>query len=278
LPHNYLANLLPDAFQARYRFLQPAFGLHIFIVSDAFKDTGSAPRQYNWDMKKKVGLTLVWALSGLLPAEAAQKDEDAERLERAATVFQEIMDTPDKGIPQSLLDKAHCAVIVPGLKKGAFIFGAKYGRGFFSCRSKKGVGWTGPAAVRVEGGSFGLQIGGSETDVILLVMNENGVRRLLSSKFTLGADASVAGGPVGRTSSAEVDALLSAEILSWSRSRGIFAGVSLQGATLRQDLDVNRRLYGRPLTNREIIEGELAPPAVAERLVQALNKYSSRKS
>lgn len=229
-------------------------------------------------MACKRGLVSFLAISCIVSVLAAEKDEDAERLERAATIFQEIMDTPDKGIPQGLLDKAQCVVIVPGLKKGAFIFGAKYGRGFFSCRSPKGVGWTGPAAVRVEGGSFGLQIGGSETDVILLVMNERGAQRLLSSKFTLGADASVAAGPVGRTTSAETDALLSAEILSWSRSRGAFAGVALQGATLRQDLDVNRRLYGKPLQNREIIESDLAPPPPARRLVEVLNKYSSRKS
>ncbi|MCS7316149.1 MAG: lipid-binding SYLF domain-containing protein [Bryobacterales bacterium] len=206
------------------------------------------------------------------------RNEDAERLERAAVVFQEIMDSPDKGIPQELLNKAHCAVIVPGLKKGAFIIGAKYGRGFVSCRSRKGVGWTAPAAVRIEGGSFGLQIGGSEIDVIMLVMNERGAQRLLSSKFTLGGDASVAAGPVGRTAAAQTDAYMTAEILSWSRSRGLFAGVSLHGATLRQDLDVNRRLYGKTLENREIIESEPPPPAAAKRLMETLNKHSSRKS
>lgn len=220
---------------------------------------------------------------GLLPGLAAlcaqqARNEDAERLDRAAVVFQEIMESADRGIPQELLNKAHCAVIVPGLKKGAFIVGAKYGRGFFSCRSRKGAGWTAPAAIRIEGGSFGLQIGGSETDVIMLVMNERGSQRLLSSKFTLGGDASVAAGPVGRTAMAQTDAYMTAEILSWSRSRGLFAGVSLQGATLRQDLDVNRRLYGRELENRQIIESEPTPPAAARRLLETLNKHSSRKS
>ena len=223
-------------------------------------------------------MLLAMAASGLIALAPAQKKEDAERLDRAAIVFQEIMDSPDKGIPQELLNKAHCVVVVPGLKKGAFIFGAKYGRGFFSCRSKKGVGWTGPAAVRVEGGSFGLQIGGSEIDVIMLVMNERGAQRLLSSKFTLGGDASVAAGPVGRTATAQTDAYMTAEILSWSRSRGLFAGVSLQGATLRQDLDVNRSLYGKSLENRQIIEGDMAPPEAAKRLIEVLNKHSSRKS
>ncbi len=208
---------------------------------------------------------------------AYAQPEHVRRLETAATVFEEIMSVPDKAIPQELLDKAHCVAVVPGLKKGAFIFGAKYGKGYFSCRKKSGVGWTGPATVRIEGGSFGLQIGGSETDVILLVMNERGAERLLSSKFTLGGDASVAAGPVGRTVTAQTDALMTAEILSWSRSRGVFAGISLQGATLRQDVSENRALYGRSLENKEIITQELPPPKAAERFISALNKYSSRK-
>ncbi len=208
---------------------------------------------------------------------AAEKNPDAERLNRSAEVFQEIMAAPDKGIPQDLLDKSACIVIVPGVKKGAFIFGAKYGRGFFSCRAKGGVGWAAPAAVRVEGGSFGLQIGGSETDVVMLVMNERGATRLLSSKFTLGGDASVAAGPVGRTATAETDAYMSAEILTWSRARGVFAGLSLSGATLRQDLDTNKALYGKALQNKEIIGTSIAPPAAAKEFLAVLNKYSSRK-
>jgi len=207
---------------------------------------------------------------------SAQPDY-VKRLEAARTVFSEVMATPDKAIPQELLDKAECVVVVPGLKKGAFIFGAKYGRGYLSCRKTSGAGWTGPGAIRVEGGSFGLQIGGSETDVIMLVMNERGAQRLLSSKFTLGGSADVAAGPVGRTATAQTDAYMTAEILSWSRSRGVFAGVSLQGATLRQDLDVNKELYGKTLTNKEIIEGQMAPPKSAEAFVSNLNKYSSRK-
>ena len=217
---------------------------------------------------------MVWAGTGLL---AAKETPEAERLQRAVEVFREVMDTPDKGIPQGLLDRAHCVVVVPGLKKGAFIVGAKYGRGFTSCRAQGGVGWTAPAAVRIEGGSFGLQIGGSETDVILLIMNERGVQRLLSSKFTLGGDAAVAGGPVGREATAQTDAYMTAEILSWSRSRGVFAGISVQGATLRQDVGVNRELYGRSLENREIVEQKLAAPKAAEKLISLLNKYSSRK-
>jgi SH3 domain-containing YSC84-like protein 1 len=205
-------------------------------------------------------------------------DDHIKRLEESAAVLEEVMDTPDKAIPQDLLNKADCVVIVPGLKKGAFIVGAKYGRGFFTCRKKGGVGWSGPAAVRVEGGSFGFQIGGSETDVIMLVMNERGVKRLLASKFTLGADASVAAGPVGRSATAETDATMRAEILTWSRSRGAFAGVALNGATLRQDKDTNKDLYGRAIENRDIILTDRAAPGAAGRLLSLLNKYSSRKS
>lgn len=204
------------------------------------------------------------------------ENADADRLKRSAEVFQEIMQAPDRGMPQPLLDKSECVVVVPGLKKGAFIIGAKYGRGFVSCR-KAGAGWGAPGAVRVEGGSIGFQIGGSETDVVMLVMNRRGAERLMNSKFTLGGDASVAAGPVGRTAQAETDAYMTAEILTWSRSRGVFAGVSLSGATLRQDLDVNRKLYGKTLENKEVVFGNLQPPAPAKELIGLLNKYSGRK-
>src|SRR5580693_8616147 len=183
---------------------------------------------------------------------AAQSDAPA-RLQAAADVFKEVMGTPDKSIPQDLLNKSQCMVIVPGLKKGAFIVGAKYGKGFVSCRKSDGVGWSAPAAVRVEGGSFGFQIGGAETDVFMLVMNKSGVNRLLSTKFTLGGDASVAAGPVGRDTQAQTDAAMTAEILTWSRSKGLFAGISLSGATLREDSDWNNELYGRKITNKEIV-------------------------
>ena len=208
---------------------------------------------------------------------AADKDSDAERLGRAAEVFQEVMAAPDKGVPQDLLDKSACIVVVPGVKKAAFVIGGKFGRGFFSCRSHGGTGWGAPGAVRVEGGSFGFQIGASETDVIMLVMNQRGADRLLSSKFTLGADASVAAGPVGRTATAETDAYMTAEILTYSRSRGLFAGLSLSGATLRQDLDTNKALYGRTLQNKEIVATGIAPPETAKDFLGVLNKYSSRK-
>lgn len=220
--------------------------------------------------------TAAFVLFGVSGALYAQTDT-AQRLDEAATVFAEVMEVSDKAIPQTLLDRAQCVVVVPGLKKAAFIFGAKYGKGFLSCRKKSGAGWTAPGSIRVEGGSFGLQLGGSETDVIMLVMNERGAQRLLSSKFTLGGDASVAAGPVGRTAAAQTDAYMTAEILSWSRSRGLFAGVALTGATLRQDLDDNQELYGRQVENQEIVNKELPPPAAAARLLSLFTKHSARK-
>jgi SH3 domain-containing YSC84-like protein 1 len=221
-------------------------------------------------MKKLIAALTLTALS-------AAGSDAAARLQAAADVLKEVMGIPDKAIPQDLLNKAHCMVIVPSLKKGAFIVGAKYGKGFVSCRAKSGVGWSAPGSIRVEGGSFGFQAGGSETDVIMIVKNESGMNRLLSTKFTLGGDASAAAGPVGRSTQAETDAAMTAEILTWSRSRGLFAGVSLSGATLREDSDWNNELYGRKITNREIITSTIAPPPSAKALLDELNRYSSRK-
>ncbi len=215
-------------------------------------------------------------LAGLAGTLFAQSDAQ-KRLDAAATVFSEVMSISDKAIPQSLLDRAQCIVVVPGLKQGAFIVGAKYGKGFLSCRKKSGTGWSAPGSVRIEGGSFGLQLGGSEIDVIMIVMNQRGAQRLLSSKFTLGGDASVAAGPVGRTATAQTDAYMTAEILSWSRSRGLFAGVALNGSTLRQDLDDNKELYGQPYQNTDIVNKEVAAPKAADKLLSLFNKYSPRK-
>ena len=169
----------------------------------------------------------------------------------------------DTGIPTSLIAKARCVVIVPGVKKAALVVGGQYGRGYLACR-KDGGGWSAPGGVRIEGGSFGFQIGGSDTDVILLVMNERGVDRLLSSRFTVGADAAVAAGPLGRQASAQTDATMMAEMLAWSRSRGAFAGISLQGSTLRDDAGENKELYGKELPNREIVTDNTAVPKGAE--------------
>jgi lipid-binding SYLF domain-containing protein len=207
----------------------------------------------------------------------AKGNDSVKRLAEASAVFSEIMAAPDKGIPQDMLSNAHCIVIVPGLKTAAFVFGGKYGKGYVSCRNKSGVGWSAPGTVRIEGGSVGFQIGGSTTDLIMLVMNARGADKLLSSKFTLGAEGSVAAGPVGRTATAQTDAQMHAEILSWSRSQGLFAGLALEGATLRQDLDDNATLYGKKLQNREIVTTSVRTPKAAEKLIVQLNKYSTRE-
>jgi len=222
--------------------------------------------------EKKMKFLMATALA-LTPLMAMDKDS-AKRLDQAAVVFSEVMATPDKGIPDELLENARCIVIVPALKTAAFVFGAKYGKGYLSCRNKGGHGWSAPGTVRIEGGSFGFQIGGSETDLIMLVMNEGGRDHLLSSKFTLGAEGSVAGGPVGRTATAQTDAQMHAEILSWSRSQGLFAGLALEGATLRQDLDDNAAMYGRKIDNREVVTSGIRAPRAAMRLLGMLNRYS----
>jgi SH3 domain-containing YSC84-like protein 1 len=201
-------------------------------------------------------------------------DTAAERLHDATVVLHEIMQTPDKGIPQDLLDKARCVMIVPGLKKGAFIVGGEYGRGFAECRRPGSQVWGPPAAIRMEGGSFGFQIGGSSTDVVVLAMNERGIERLMSDKFQLGADASVAAGPVGRTAAAETDLELHAEMLSWSRARGVFAGISLNGAVVQPDQKSNEELYGQKMSNREIISSSLPVPQPARELALELDRYS----
>ena len=223
--------------------------------------------------------TLAISLAGLCSIVwAAEETKTNDRLDDAAALFREVMSTPDKSIPQDLLNKSHCIILVPGLKKGGFLVAAKYGRGFAVCRGASGQGWGPPGAVRIEGGSVGLQIGISSTDLVLLVMNERGMKRLLTTKFTLGGDASVAAGPVGRDATAQTDALMTAEILSWSRSHGVFAGVSLDGSTLRNDVDVNNELYGKPWENREILNSGLRPPAAAARMIGELNKYSPRET
>ena len=207
----------------------------------------------------------------------AMDNNSVKRLNEASAVFSEIMAAPDKGIPQDMLANAHCIVIVPGLKTAAFLVGAKYGKGYLSCRNRNGFGWSAPGTVRIEGGSFGFQIGGSQTDLIMLVMNARGADKLLSSKFTLGAEGSVAAGPVGRTATAQTDAQMHAEILSWSRSQGLFAGIALEGATLRQSLDDNAALYGKRLKNREIVTTQVRTPKAAGKLIAQLNRYSARE-
>ncbi len=211
------------------------------------------------------------------PAPRTDESEQAARLRAATTALEEIMSIPDKAIPQDLLDRAECVAVVPGLKKGAFIVGAQYGKGYFSCRAAENRGWTAPGTIRMEGGSFGFQIGGQENDIIMLIMNPQGRDRLLSNQFKIGGDASAAAGPVGRTAAASTDLYLTAQILTWARSRGLFAGVSLDGTTVRQDIDDNEALYGRPLTNRDIIFSGVEIPAAARPFVDLLNKYSPRE-
>jgi len=207
----------------------------------------------------------------------ASDDDAAKRLADSAAVLSEVMDAPDKGIPQELLENAHCVVIVPDLKSAAFVVGGKYGKGYLSCRTEGGTGWSAPATVRIEGGSVGFQIGASSTDLIMLVMSQRGADKLIESSFTLGAEGSVAAGPVGRTATAQTDAQMHADILSWSRSQGLFAGVALEGATLRQDLDDNNTLYGKKFENRHIVTTNVRPPEAAADLLTLLNKYSAKE-
>jgi lipid-binding SYLF domain-containing protein len=219
--------------------------------------------------------TILFAVLPLLAgvASAADQTKDDERLRNSGTVLKEILDVPDS-IPQDLLDKADCVVVFPSVLKAAFIVGGSYGRGAMSCR--KGESFTGPwgapTMMALEGGSFGFQIGGEATDFVLLVMNERGASGILASKVKLGADASVAAGPVGRDASADTDATLRAEILSYSRARGLFAGVSLEGSTIRPDNGDNRHVYGREMSARDIVlSGTVAVPAAAEQLISTLD-------
>lgn len=198
-----------------------------------------------------------------------------KRIHESAMVLDEIMNAGDKSIPEDLLRKAQCVGIIPNLKRAGFIVGAKYGKGVLTCRTANG--WSAPSSVIIEGGSIGFQIGAGETDVIFAVMNRSGEAKLMKDKFTVGGDASAMAGPVGRSTTAETDAMMRAEILSWSRSRGIFAGVSLEGATLRPDHEDNRKLYGRDVSQKDILEGTVTSPAGATPLSDELNKWAMRK-
>lgn len=198
--------------------------------------------------------------------------EPEKRITTAAEVLHEIMGASDKGIPQDLLEKAQCVGIIPNLKRAGFIVGAKYGKGVVTCRTSNG--WSAPSNVRIEGGSIGFQIGAGETDVVFMVMNQRGMDKLMKDKFTIGADASAMAGPVGRSAEARTDAMMNAEILSYSRSRGVFAGISLEGATLRPDKEDNRALYGRDVSQEEILHGRVPPPPVANQLYAELNRFA----
>jgi lipid-binding SYLF domain-containing protein len=224
-------------------------------------------------------LTAVLALVGSIATVSLAADREIkvdDRLDASADTLKDMMKPFDRGIPHGLLDKARCVVVIPGMKKAGFILGAKYGRGFAVCR-REGSGWSAPAAMRVEGGSIGFQIGASDTDVVLLVMNEGGMRHILSDKFTIGGEATAAAGPVGRDASAQTDAVMNAEMLSYSRSHGVFAGISLDGATLRPDVETSRELYGADVSNRDILTGKIKTPAAAVRFEHALNRDSDQR-
>ena len=219
--------------------------------------------------------TLILTLTPLLLF-AAKKD--VERLNEATTVFREVMSAPDKSIPKDLLEHAHCVAVVPGFKKGAVIVGASYGKGYLTCRAKGRAGWSAPATIKMEGGSVGFQIGGTETDLILLIMNQRGSDSLMGSKFTIGGAIQAAAGPVGRTSTAETDAAMRAEILSYSRARGLFAGISLQGATLRSDEDSNEELYNKKLSTADIVrDRKVGPTASGQKFISLISRYSPRE-
>ena len=222
-------------------------------------------------------LTTAWITITALFVPAVFADDAAEngkRIQESATVLREIMDAQDHAIPSDLLGMARCVGIVPGLKRAGFILGGQWGKGILTCRTTTAGGWSAPSIIRIEGGSIGAQIGAGETDVVFVVMNQRGVDKLMKDRFTLGADAAVMAGPVGRNATAATDAQLHAEILSYSRARGVFAGVALNGATLRPDNEDNEKLYGHAVTHEGILNGKVAPPASARTLYEVLNRHA----
>jgi len=223
----------------------------------------------------KANLAIALAVSALAFA-ADDQAKAVKHIDEAANVFTEINATPDKGIPQDILEKAQCIGIVPSLKRAGFIVGGKYGRGVVVCRA--GNAWSAPSNIRIEGGSIGFQIGAGETDLVFTVMNQRGMDKLMSDKFTVGGDVSAMAGPVGRSAEAQTDATMHAEILSWSRARGLFAGVSLEGSTLRPDKEENAALYGPNATQQEVLTGKVKPPAAAQSLYTALNRYTGTRA
>jgi lipid-binding SYLF domain-containing protein len=224
-------------------------------------------------MLKRIMILSVLTLCITLTAVASSdREDDVKRAHKAAEVFQAIMNAPDQGIPQDLLNSAKCIAIIPGEIKFAFVFGGNYGRGLAICRTRHG--WSAPMFVAVDGGSVGYQIGGSSTDLVMLFMNDHALQSLLGDKFKLGADASVAAGPVGRNATAATDVRLNAEILSYSRTKGVFAGVSLDGAVVQADKSGDRAMYGENVNRHEILSGKVAVPASARPLVREVDQDS----
>jgi SH3 domain-containing YSC84-like protein 1 len=222
-------------------------------------------------LKRILGVTILIAFANLT-AVGSDRDDDVNRTRKAAQVFKEIMNTPDQGIPSNLLESAKCIAIIPGDKKFAFVFGGSYGRGVATCRT--GHGWSAPMFVAIDSGSVGYQIGGSSTDIVMLFMNGHALQSLMSDKCKVGADASVAAGPVGRNAAAGTDLNLNVEILSYSRSKGIFAGVSLDGAVMQADKSGDKAMYGNEVNRHEILDGKVAVPASARELVEELRGYT----
>jgi len=222
-------------------------------------------------LKRILAVTTLIAIASLT-ALASDREDDVNRTQKAAQVFKEIMNTPDQGIPSNLMESAKCIAIIPGDKKFAFVFGGSYGRGIATCRTEHG--WSAPMFVAMDSGSVGYQIGGSSTDIVMLFMNDHALQSLMSDKFKLGADASVAAGPVGRNAAAGTDLKLSAEILSYSRSKGIFAGVSLDGAVMQADKSGDKAMYGDDVNRHEILDGKVAVPPSARALVEELGGYA----
>ena len=229
-------------------------------------------------MKRLLLLGVVVGLAAIAFA-ADEKDKTTkaqDRVQAAADVLNEIQGAPDQGIPQEVLGSAECAAVVPSMLKGGFVIGARYGRGVASCRTPKG--WSAPAFFTITGGSFGLLIGGQAVDLVMLVMNDDGMHKLLSSKFKLGADASAAAGPVGRHAAADTDWKIRAQILSYSRARGLFAGLELNGAVIKQDKDSTREFYGHMVTSKASLQGEIEAPKEAYPFLQTLAKWAQAAS
>jgi len=222
-------------------------------------------------MLKKFLAVATLALLVTLTAVASDREDDVKRTHKAAEVFRDIMNAPDQGIPHDLLESAKCIAIIPGEVKFAFIFGGNYGRGLATCRT--GHGWSAPMFLAIDGGSVGYQIGGSSTDLVMLFMNDHALQSLLSDKFKLGADASVAAGPVGRNATAATDLKLSAEILSYSRTKGVFAGVSLDGAVVQADKSGDKAMYGNDVDRHEILSGRVPVPVSARQLLHEIGGY-----
>src|SRR5579864_2189129 len=232
-------------------------------------------------MNRIFGMRFVIAVIAIMAGLAAtvmaddkkNANEEIRRMDAAATVLNEVMGTPDKGIPEEIMESAKCVAVVPSMLQGGFVVGASYGKGVATCKTP--TGWSAPAPFRIVGGSVGFQIGGEATDLVMVIMNDKGMRNLLSSKFKLGADASVAAGPVGRHAGGDTDWKMRAEVLSYSRARGVFAGIALDGAAITQDEDETRALYGSKVPFTQILTGSIPPPSGSDSFLTTVKKYTA---